>query len=109
MGELTFAGGRHLEGPWGEVASANITPDSSGISYYDEKRFFEVMRTGRVGTRELNSVMLWGYYRNLTDQDLAAVWAYLRTLKPVRHRVNNTEAQIYCRLCRQRHGYGNRN
>jgi mono/diheme cytochrome c family protein len=106
---LEFAGGRIMEGPWGTVASANITPDASGISYYNPETFRHLMRTGRVGARQVSEIMLWGVYRQLTDADLNAIFAYLRTLKPVAHRVDNTEPPTYCRLCRQKHGLGNRN
>jgi mono/diheme cytochrome c family protein len=106
---LDFAGGAELKGPWGDVASQNITPDSSGIGYYDEARFIQTIRTGHVGARKLSLIMLWGYYRNMTDKDLKAIFAYLRTLKPVKHRVDNTEPAKYCKLCRGKHGYGERN
>jgi hypothetical protein len=98
-----------LKGPWGEVTSANITPDASGIPYYDEALFLKVMRTGHVGARKLNSIMPWGYFRNMTDDDLKAIFAYLRTLPPVQHRVDNTEAPTVCKLCGGRHGYGEMN
>ena len=45
---LDFAGGFILTGPWGRVATANITPDASGIPYYDEQLFLQVMHTGYV-------------------------------------------------------------
>ncbi|MGH9704894.1 MAG: c-type cytochrome, partial [Candidatus Acidiferrales bacterium] len=45
---LEFGGGTVFKGPWGEVASVNITPDASGISYYDEALFIQMMRTGYV-------------------------------------------------------------
>lgn len=57
MMEMAFAGGFKLKGTWGEVYSANITPDPSGISYYDEALFIRTMRTGHVGARKLNYVM----------------------------------------------------
>jgi len=47
-----FSCGFVLEGPWGLVASANITPDPSGIPYYDGQRFVNPLRTGYVGARE---------------------------------------------------------
>ena len=106
---LGFGGGSSFKGPWGEVASANITPDASGISYYDETLFVQVMRTGYVKARELNSIMLWWDYRALTDGDLKDIFAYLSTLKPVRHRVDNTEAATQCRLCGLHHSSGNQN
>jgi mono/diheme cytochrome c family protein len=103
---MEFGGGAILHGPWGKVASANLTPDPSGISYYDEKMFLKTIRTGHVGARKLNNIMLWRYYRNMTDDDLKAIFAYLRTLKPVQHRVDNTEPPTPCKLCRGVHGGG---
>jgi hypothetical protein len=41
------------------VAAANLTPDASGIIYYDEARFIETIHTGYVGARMLNSIMPW--------------------------------------------------
>ena len=107
--QLAFAGGMHFKGPWGEVTSANITPDASGISYYDEALFVKTLRTGQVGARKLNSVMPWGYFRNMTDDDLKAIFAYLRTLTPLQHRVDNTEEPTVCEVCGGRHGYGDKN
>lgn len=104
-----FAGGWLMRGPWGEATTANITPDPSGISYYDEALFIEVMRTGYVKARKLNSIMPFNAFKNLTDDDLKAMFAYLRTLRPVKHRVDNTEPPTYCKLCRQKHGGGNQN
>jgi mono/diheme cytochrome c family protein len=108
--DLLFAGGRLLKGPWGSVSSANITPDASGISYYDEKMFVQMMRTGKVGgVRQLNPIMLTGYFRGMTDEDLKAIFAYLKTLKPIRHRVDNTEKPTFCKLCGGIHGLGDKN
>lgn len=107
--QLAFGGGLKFKGPWGEVTSANITPDASGISYYDEAMFVKTLRTGQVGARKLNSIMPWGYFRNMTDEDLKAIYAYLRTVAPVQHRVDNTEVPTFCEVCRSRHGYGDKN
>jgi mono/diheme cytochrome c family protein len=106
---MEFAGGWVLKGPWGSPASANITPDASGISYYDETLFLEVMRTGKVKARQLNSIMPWLDFRNMTDEDLKAVFAYLKTVKPVQHRVDNTEPPTFCKKCGGVHGLGDRN
>lgn len=103
---IDFAGGFILKGPWGEVASANLTPHASGIPYYNETMFVEVMRTGQVQARRLNHIMLWGYYRHMTDEDLKGIFAYLRELEPVAHRVDNTEPPSFCRRCGARHGLG---
>ena len=106
---MAFAGGSPISGPWGSVATANITPDASGISYYDEALFLAVMRTGFVKARPLSAVMPVLVCKNLTDEDVKAMFAYLRTLKPVRHRVDNSEPPTFCKLCRGMHGAGDQN
>jgi mono/diheme cytochrome c family protein len=106
---LDFAGGFVLSLPTGVVASANITPDASGISYYDEGLFLRAMREGKVGARQLNAAMPWWFYRKMTDDDLKSMFAYLRSLRPVKHRVDNAVPPTYCKRCRQKHGLGESN
>ena len=106
---LEFSGGQVLGAPWGTVASANITPDASGISYYDQAMFIKAMRTGTVGARQLSKTMPWPALRNLTDEDLAAIFAYLKTLKPISHRVDNSQPPTLCPLDGAMHGAGNQN
>jgi len=106
---LDFSGGQVLQAPWGMVASANLTPDPSGIPYYDAAMFIKAMRTGTVGVRELNKTMPWSVVGNMTDEDLAGIFAYLKTLKPVRHRVDNSEPPTLCSLDGSLHGAGNQN
>ncbi len=103
---LEFAGGDLITEPDYQVTSANLTPDPSGISYYDEARFVKVMRTGKVGAREIRPIMPWWYFGQMTDGDLKAMFAYLRTLTPVHHRVDNNEPITYCRICRRKHHAG---
>lgn len=104
---MEFAGGWVMNGPWGSVATANITPDASGISYYDERMFVDMIHTGRVeGSRELNVLMPVRFYEHMTDTDLKAVFAYLKTLRPIAHRVDNTEPPATCKLCGFSHGLG---
>jgi mono/diheme cytochrome c family protein len=102
---LEFAGGN----VFGDVAATNITPDPSGISYYDEALFVEAIRTGHVKGRTLKPQMPWWAYRNMNDDDLKAVFAYFKTLKPVKHRVDNTVPPTECKLCGQKHGLGDSN
>ena len=106
---MDFAGGFPFTGPWGTVASSNITPDPSGIPYYDEALFLDVMRTGQVKGRKLSPIMPTMVYKNLNDDDLKAIFAFLRTTKPVKHRVDNSEAPTDCNLCKQKHGGGHEN
>ncbi|HVA95817.1 MAG TPA: c-type cytochrome [Candidatus Dormibacteraeota bacterium] len=103
---MAFAGGLNLDGPWGRVASANIRPGPTGI---DGAIFMQALLTGYVGQRKLNQIMPWHAYRNMTSEDLASMLAYLQTLKPVKHFVDNTLPPTYCKVCRQMHGGGDRN
>ena len=98
-----------MQGPWGTVASANITPDPSGISYYDEQLFLDVMHTGYVKARKLAPIMPWWDFRGMTDEDLKAIYAYLRTVPPIHHRVTNTEPLTSCKSCGLEHGAGAEN
>ena len=61
MKELEFGGGTPINIGSETVASANITSDPSGISYYDEAQFVATIRSGRVGARQLSSVMPWWF------------------------------------------------
>ena len=91
------------------VYSANITPSPDGIPYYNEDLFIEVIRTGRVRDRKLSPMMPTSFYRNMTDDDLKAIFAFLKTLKPVDHYVDNTLAPTKCARCGLEHGGGEKN
>jgi mono/diheme cytochrome c family protein len=106
---MLFGGGTVFVRPWGVAASANLTRDPSGIGYYDEAQFIRTIRTGHVGARALNRTMPYPLYRNLTDEDLKAIFTYLRILPPVVHRVDNTEPPTLCPKDKNRHGFGDRN
>ena len=106
---MAFSGGFHLQGPWGNVASANITPDASGIGYYDEALFIQALHTGYVKARELSSIMPYGEYKSIPDDELKAMFAYLRTVPPVKHRVDNSLPPSDCKICRGKHGGGSLN
>jgi len=103
-----LAGGKIIPGG-GTAVSANITPDPSGISYYDEKLFLQVLRTGQAGARKLSPLMNPVVFKSLTDDDLRSIFAYLKTVPPIKHRVDNTEPPTECRLCRHKHGGGETN
>jgi mono/diheme cytochrome c family protein len=106
---MDFAGGARLKGPWGDLHAPNLTPDASGIDCLGEKDFLRAMKTGEMPGHTLNAVMPWGYYRGMSDEDLAAIFAYLRTLRPVRHFVDNAVAPTPCRKCGTPHGLGDKN
>jgi hypothetical protein len=44
--------------------------------------------------------MPWHTYRGMTDEDIVAMFAYIRTFKPVRHHVDNSEQPTFCKVCR---------
>ena len=75
------AGGFEFHGPWGVSVSANITPTGL-VDRTDE----EIVRMITTGTRPDGSHMMppmaYPYYANITDEDLRAIVAYLRTLPP---------------------------
>ena len=80
----------------GLVRSANLTPDAAtGIGTWTEQQFVDKFRAFRDAParrlegaeREQNTEMPWLDYAGMTDDDLAAIYAYLRTVKPVTNRV----------------------
>lgn len=109
---MDFAGGGDLTGDWdgsGKVVTVNalnLTSDPSGIGYFDEAMFIRVIRNGGFKTRPLSNIMPWGFFRNLSDDDLKAMFAYLQSQKPVCHHVDNTEPPTYCKICKTKHGLG---
>jgi mono/diheme cytochrome c family protein len=76
-------------GPWGTSFARNLTPDrATGIGAWTEAYFIKVLRTGVRGNGEpLRPLMPWEWYRQLTDDDLKAIYAYLRTLPPISNEV----------------------
>lgn len=68
---------------------ANITPDSAtGIGRWSEDDFVRTLRTGvDPAGHKLNTFMPWPDYRRMTDDDLRAIYRYLRTVPPVRRAV----------------------
>jgi mono/diheme cytochrome c family protein len=89
------------------VASMNITQDPSGIAHYTEATFIQTIRTGKVaGIRPLSGAMPWIFFRTMTDADLKDVFAFLQSVRPVQHRVNNSDPPTWCPRCGRRHGLG---
>lgn len=101
-----FGGGNFAHRYQNVAFSANITTDSSGISY-GENGFLFVMKTGKGGT--LSPVMPWLSFKNMKDEDLKAIYAYLKTLPKVSHYVNSQQPFTDCVLCGMKHGLGDRN
>ncbi len=74
-------------GPWGVSFAANLTSDVTGIGNWKEENFIKSIREGKLkgldGSRPLLPPMPWFVYKNMTDDDLKAIFAYLKTVKPV--------------------------
>jgi hypothetical protein len=81
-------------GPWGISYPINLTPDeNTGIGSWSEDTFVKALETGRhMGvSRPILPPMPWESFRNLSDEDLRSVYAYLRTIRPIRNRVPEPE------------------
>jgi len=77
-------------GPWGVSFTANLTPDAeTGLGQWTLKNFTDTIRTGRhMGRgRPVLPPMPIPVYNNFTDDDLEAVYSYLRTIAPIGNRV----------------------
>lgn len=76
-------------GPWGVSFAANLTSDPTGIGNWTETQFLKAIREGKFkgldNSRPLLPPMPWPAYRNLSDEDLKAIFAYLKTTKAVRN------------------------
>lgn len=82
MPDLTAAAG-----PWGISFAGNLTPDETGIGNWTEAQFKKAMREGKFkgldGGRMLLPPMPWQNYVNMKDEDVSAIFAYLKSIKPV--------------------------
>lgn len=78
-------------GPWGVSFSANLTSDETGIGRWKLEQFKKAIREGKFmgldGARPLLPPMPWTQYKNLTDDDLRDIFAFLKSTKPVKNLV----------------------
>jgi mono/diheme cytochrome c family protein len=92
--DKAFSGGLSWDEPPFKVTAPNITPDKeTGIGSYSDAELKQLMRKGikRNGAR-VAMVMPSGFYEIMTDRDLDAVIAYLRTIKPI---MNTVPSPVY--------------
>lgn len=77
-------------GPWGTSFAANLTPDNAtGMGGWTPEMFIKTMRAGKhlgVG-RNLLPPMPWFSIAALSDPDIKALFAYLKSLKPIKNQV----------------------
>lgn len=79
-------------GPWGMSYAANLTPDSTtGLGGWTEENFRQALRKGKhMGMdngRPIMPPMPWEVIGRMTDEDISAVFAYLRSIPPVNNKV----------------------
>lgn len=79
-------------GPWGVSFAINLTPDkATGIAEWSEQNFIQAMRTGKhqgqPNGRDILPPMPWEGFKVMTDDDLKAMFAYLRSIAPVKNQV----------------------
>lgn len=96
---MTFAGGMEFQLPEGGIAtSANITPDmNTGIGSWTEEAFVarfkqfqdstNMINTSLVEPGNFNTEMPWRFYSNMSEEELTAIYAYLKTQAPVENQV----------------------
>jgi mono/diheme cytochrome c family protein len=89
-----FTGGVTFTTPEFTVTTANITPDSvNGIGAWTEQMFVEKFKTYRdpkgyqYDPGKQNSMMPWSLFAKMNDNDLKAIYAYLRTVKPSNNKI----------------------
>jgi mono/diheme cytochrome c family protein len=77
-------------GPWGITFAANLTPDNhTGMGIWTEDMFLKAMKTGKhmSGGRQILPPMPQPAYAHMTDADLKAIYAYLRSIPKISNRV----------------------
>jgi len=74
-------------GPWGTSFASNLTPDATGIGSWTEAQFLTAIKKGLYkgleGSRPILPPMPLESLRHLPDDDLKAIFAYLKSLDPV--------------------------
>jgi mono/diheme cytochrome c family protein len=77
------AGGQVFNGPWGASVARNLTPHASGLKDWSDAAIAKAIRTGtdRAGN-PYRPPMAFAFYQGISEPDMAALVAYLRSLKP---------------------------
>ncbi len=87
--DKALSGGLTFDVPPFKVTASNITPDrETGIGSWTDAEIKQTLRTGiRPNGVPLAAVMPSGFYGIITDSDMDAIVAYLRSLKPISNKV----------------------
>ena len=88
-------------GPWGISFAANLTSDPTGIGNWEESHFMTAIREGKfkglANNRSLLPPMPWEMIGKMTDEELKAVFAYLKSTKPIKNIVPPAEPPVLVR------------
>ena len=103
---MSFAGGLKFVLPWGIVRTANITPDvETGIGALTKEQFIKRFKTFDTESAKhielkppfdeghFNTLMPWTQYAGMTEEDLGAIYTYLRTVQPVKNKVQKYSSE----------------
>ena len=75
------------KGSWGISYAANLTPADNGIGNWTLDQFKRALREGKSKGMENGRMILppmpWQNFKNLTDDDIKAIFSYLKSLPPV--------------------------
>lgn len=78
-------------GPWGISFAANLTPDETGIGNWNFEQFKKALTQGKFkgldNGRMLLPPMPWTNFISMKEEDLKAMYVYLRSIPPVRNSV----------------------
>ena len=97
IAEKAFSGGWEMKGPWGRNFTANLTPHpDTYVGRATREEFigrFKSLSMLDANTAPnprpgMNTIMPWLVFSKMTDEDLGAIYDYLKTLKPVENKVN---------------------
>lgn len=76
-------------GPWGASFTANITSDETGIGTWSYDQFKKAFTQGKwkglEGTRPLMPPMPWQQYSHMAEDDVKAIFAFLKSTKPIKN------------------------
>jgi len=88
-GGAAYAGGLRMDTPFGAILAPNITPDrDTGIGAWSADEFYRAMHDGiNKRGQDLYPAMPYTFFTKVTREDCDAIYAYLRTIKPVRNAV----------------------
>lgn len=91
-GGAPFAGGLPVKTPFGTLISANITPDDTGIKDWTADEFYGALHKGLDDEgKHLYPAMPYNYYTLISRPDSDAIYAYLKTVRPVHNDVDTNK------------------